>query len=157
MEVEVTKDATILVPCESHRNFRATHEFIPKGTKVHGNAKVVAGLLKGKPFNFHLFFTDKGQIIYIKNTNQMQKTEVTLGADSQQSSTKIDLPNQSNLGKRPIIGAIIGGAAAYAFAKHRKVTAHHTMAIYIIVGGLAGFAAGKYLQSKRSVTVKPSK
>ncbi len=56
MEVEVIKDSPVLVPCETHRNFRATHEFIPKGTKVRGNAKIVAGLQRGKPFNFHLFF-----------------------------------------------------------------------------------------------------
>lgn len=157
MEVEVITDASILVPCEAHRNFRSTNEFIPKGTKLNGHPKIVKGLQRGKPFDYNLFYTDKDEIIYIKNIKPMQRTEVTLGADSATSATKIDLPNQSNLGKRPLIGAVIGAAAAYGFAKYRKVTTHKTMAIYVIIGCLVGFAAGKYIQSKRSVTVKPSK
>lgn len=157
MEIELLSDAPILVPCEAHRNFRSTNQIIPKGTKVTGKPKIVKGLQRGKPFDFHLFYTDKDEIIHLKHIQPMQATEVTLGADSATSPTRIDLPNQSNLGKRPIIGAVLGAAAAYGITKYRKLSSHKTIAIYVIIGGLVGFAAGKYIQSKRSVTVKPSK
>ncbi len=156
MEVRVIEDAHVLVPCEAHKNFRSTNQFIPKGVLLKGKPKIVKGLQRGKPFDYHLFYTDADQIIFIKNTKPM-RTEVTLGADSGATPTKIDLPGQSNLGIRPVTGAIVGLAAAYGITRYRKITSNHTKVIYMIIGGLVGFAAGKYLQSKRAVTIKPSK
>lgn len=86
----------------------------------------------------------------------MQKTEVTLGADSQKTATTVDMPSNSNLGKRPLLCAAGGAVLGYLAAKHFKKEGNKKV-IYVVVGGLIGFVAGKYWQSHRKVVIKPSK
>ena len=86
----------------------------------------------------------------------MKATEVTLGADAAPSATKVSLPSVSNMGMRPVIGTVIGLGLAYLYAKKQGLEGNKKY-IHWAIGGVAGFAIGKYLQSKRDVIVKPSK
>lgn len=158
MEAVLLGDAHVLIPNEAHKNFTRSNEVIQKGTKVSGEQKRIKGLYRGEPFEYNLFYTTNGKIIFMKHINpkHMNKTEVTLGADSQQSATKIEIPGQSNLGKRPVIGTIIGAALGFGFAKYKKVD-HKHMIIYSAIGAVIGFVAAKFYQSHRDITIAKSK
>lgn len=158
MEVTLIEDAPVLIPNPSHKNFTRTTEVLKKGTKLNGEQKLINGLHRGKPFRYNLFYTDNNEIIYIKHIKpkNMNKTEVTLGADSAQSATKIEMPTNSNLGKRPVIGVVAGALVGYGFAKYRKVDGKK-MYMYAAIGAVAGFVIGKYIQSHRDIKIVKSK
>lgn len=158
MEAVLLEDAQVLIPNKSHQNFTRTNQVLKKGTKVKGEEKVIKGLYRGEPFNYNLFYTDNGEIIYIKHIKPrtMNKTEVTLGADSQTSATKIELPGNSNLGKRPIIGVIAGAAIGFGFAKYKKYD-HKKTIMYTAGAAILGFVVAKWVQSHRDIKIAKSK
>ncbi len=156
MKALVTEDTKVLIPNAEHKNFTAGSEIIEAETIIEGQPRNILGLRKGEPFTYRLFYTNDNKIIYIKKIKPMEKTEVVLGADATQTATVVSLPNQSNLGKRPIIGAAVGAVAAFAWAKYKKHD-HKKAALYAVVGAVVGFVAGKYLQSHNPITAKASK
>lgn len=156
MKAKVVKDAVVLVPNPKHKNFTRSTEIIKAGTEIEGTPKVIQGLKRGEPFKYRLFYTNDNKIIFIKNTDKMETTDVKLGADASQTDTLIKMPNESNFGKKPIIGTIAGLAIGYGVAKWRKAEGKNKW-FFILGFGAAGFIAGKYLQSKTSVKIKPSK
>jgi hypothetical protein len=90
MLVEIIEDAPILLPNKEHKNFTKSESILPKGTLVEGDFKNVSGLRRGNPFNYRVFTTKEGDIIYSKYVKPMA-VEVTMGADSQVSATKIGM------------------------------------------------------------------
>ena len=88
----------------------------------------------------------------------MNATEVKLGADSSKgpAPTEVKFPGVSNLGKKPIIGALLGAAAGYGIVRWKKMEGKKKW-FFIIGGGVIGFMAGKYWQSQTPVKIKPSK
>ena len=91
MEAVLKDNAKVLVPNKEHKNFTETSEELPIGTILNGEFKSIKGLRRGKPFSYRVFITEKGQIVYSNNLKEMEVTEVTLGADSSQSETRVDL------------------------------------------------------------------
>lgn len=156
MKAIVIQDAPILIPNKEHKNFTESNKAIEEGTIIYGNIKEISGLRKGEPFVYKLFITNQKQIIYLNKIKPMERTEVTLGADSSQTPTLVKLPSVSNLGMRPILGTVVGVALAFYYSKKKGFTGQKKM-IHLAIGGVAGFAIGKYLQSQRDVKVKPSK
>lgn len=158
MKVILIDDAPVLIPNPRHKNFTATNEIIEKGTELDGDIKKIEGERKGERFVYRLFRTKDGKLIFLNKTKpkNMEKTEVTLGADAAQSPTKIKLPSTSNIGARPLIGAAVGLVAAYFYAKKKGFVGGKKW-IHYGIGAVAGFAVGKYLQSQRKVVVTPSK
>ena len=150
IQVKVIKDASILVPNVEHKNFTDTGKVIPSQTIVSGSPKIVKGLRRGEPFDYKLFVTENGEIIYLKNIENIPMTEVYLGADAEQSATVVTTPNESNLGMRPVLGAFVGAMAGYFYAKKNN----KNVTTFALVGGVAGFAVGKYLQGLGKVVVK---
>lgn len=158
MNVILIDNAPVLIPNPKHKNFTETNEVLEKGTKLEGDIKRIEGERKGERFVYRLFRTKDGKLIYLNKTKpiNMERTEVTLGADAAQTPTKIKLPSTSNIGARPIIGTIVGLAAAYFYAKKKGFVGGKKW-IHYGIGAVAGFAVGKYLQSQRKVVVSPSK
>lgn len=156
MKVEVIQDAFVLLPNREHENFNTTEIKILKGTKLDGKEIQIQGKRRGEPFTYRLFQTKNKQLIHLNKIKPMTTTEVTLGADAQPSATKINLPSVSNIGMRPILGTLVGLGLAYYYSKKKGYTGNKKL-IHLAIGGVAGFAVGKYLQSRRDVTVKPSK
>lgn len=154
---EVIEDAKVLVPNKDHKNFTESAEIIEKGSTVKGIKRNVFGLRKGEPFTYKVFVTDKKQIIYLNKIKPMEKTEVTLGADSQVSETKINMKPAENASRNKWIGAVIGAVAGFAFAKYKK----HDMkkiGTYTIIGAALGFGVSYIIdRGKAKVTIKPSK
>lgn len=150
MVVKTITDADILVPNKEHKNFTNSGKKIPKETTLTGNPIVISGLRRGEPFSYKLFVTDKQEYIYLKNIKNMDTTNVYLGADS----TVVKMPSDNNFGTIPLISMLVGGGAAYYYAKKRDQSRIY---LYTIIGAVAGFGIGKYLQSQGIVTFKKNK
>lgn len=159
MKATVQEDAKILVPNPDHKNFCESADVIDEGTVVEGEIKAVAGLRKGQPFTYKLFATNKNQLIYLNKIKPipMETTEVTLGADAKQTPTVVNMKNPENYNKDKFIGAAIGAAVGFAFAKYKK----HDMkriGTYTILGAVAGVAVAYLIDRRKDkVTIKPSK
>ena len=153
MEAVLKEDAKVLVPNKEHKNFTETSEDIPKGTIVNGEFKSIKGLRRGKPFSYRVFITDKGQIIYSNKVNQMEATEVMLGADSAQTPTRVNLLPAETFKRSRIVVALAGAVGGYMYAKRKGGKPMK----YALMGGLAGYAAVWAFDKTKSVTVTPSK
>ncbi len=152
-------DTPVLIPNENHRNFTQSGQIIENETILEGEPRMIRGLRKGRPFIYKFFITNEGQIIYLKNVKPMkrQATGVTLGADEQVSATRVNMTSTSSRSNKKYIGAIVGGAAGFAFCKYKKHKGKKMVA-YIIGGAIIGFGVGYYLDGGRSrIKVDPSK
>lgn len=157
MEIIVTDKAQVLIPNGTHKNFTATKEEVPQGTKLIGEYYVINGLRRGQPFKYRLFkIENSDKYIFTNKTKPMEKTEVTLGADAQVSPTKVSVPNNTKIVKEHMIGAIIGAGAGFGIAKYRKVEGNAKW-IYLGVGAVAGYLVGRMIAKKKDVTIKASK
>lgn len=154
MRATVIENAAILTPNAEHKNFTNSGSIIEQGTVIDGQPKLIQGLRRGEAFTYRLFITDKNQIIHINKIRPMDKTEVYLGADSAQSPTLVKMPNESNMGMRPVLGTVIGALAGYFLAKKKNPS---KVMMFTAIGAIGGFAAGKYMQGAGSVLLKKSK
>jgi len=154
MRATVIENAAILIPNAEHKNFTNSGKIIEQGTVVDGQPKLIQGLRRGEAFTYRLFITDNNQIIHINKIRPMDKTEVYLGADAVQSPTMVKMPNESNMGVKPVLGTAIGAAAGYYFAKKKNPS---KLMMFTVIGAIVGFAAGKYMQGAGSVLFKKSK
>lgn len=156
MKVRVNKDSKLLIANNEHKNFTEIDEIIEEGTILNGNAINVKGLRRGEPFTYRLFVTPKNEILYLNNITPMETTEVTLGADSSVSPTRVNLIPAETFNRVKTIGLVAGGIAGFAYAKYKK----HDMkrvAMYIGVGALVGYVAAYVFDTNKSINVTPSK
>lgn len=156
MQVILVEDAKVLTPNRAHKNFTETPELIKCGTKLEGEIKKIEGLRKGEPFTYRIFKTKDNKIIYLNKTKPMEKTEVTLGADSAQTPTVVKLPSTSDLGWKPVVGTIVGAVAAHLYIKKKGYTGTKRV-IHYLIGAGAGFGLGYLWQTKSPAKVTPSK
>ncbi len=156
MKAIVTQKTFVLTPNKDHKNFTETSDFIEEDTIVRGEPKEIRGLRRGKEFVYKLFITDKNQIIYLNKIKPMETTEVTLGADSTVSETKVNLIPAEKFSRAKMIGLAAGGAAGFAFAKYRKVEGMKKIGSYIALGALAGYVTAIVIE-KKGIVVKQSK
>ncbi len=156
MQVVVNKDSKFLIANTDHKNFTETNEVIGEGNLLTGEAKNIEGLRRGEPFTYKLFITNDGKIIYLKNVTPMETTEVTLGADSQRSSTVVNLVPAETFSKVKTTGLVVGALAGFAYAKYKKQDTKK-IAMYIFAGALIGYASAFIVDRNRKGTVTSSK
>jgi len=159
MVVTTLKDATLLSPNRLHQNFTTTTNYIPKGKELSGEFINISGRRRGTEFDFRLFKTDKGNLMYadnVKPINITKMTEVNLGADGTPTPTKITMPNDSKYDKAHVIGAVVGTLGGFAFAKKMNKSKKQ-MYMYAIGGALAGYVGGKIIAGKPVIDVTLSK
>lgn len=150
MKVTTVENAQVLIPNVEHKNFTASDKYIPKGTELHGEVKIISGLRKGKPFQYRLFYTNSNEIIYtnkIKPTN-METTEVKLGADA----TVVNIPKPT-LDRNELYGTILGAIAAFSYCAYKGKSTKEKL-VYSAIGAGLGFLAGKMITKKKGVTIK---
>ena len=151
------EDAPILVPNVEHKNFTESNEIIPKGTTVKGNFKNISGLRRGKPFDYRVFITEEEEIIYSKNIKPMETREVTLGADSQVTSTKIEIIPAEKLTKNyNVLGSAIGGVLGFAIAKKMKAPMGKTV-LFATAGVIVGLLVAKQIKPKSGIVIQKAK
>jgi hypothetical protein len=155
MEVIVKKDSKYLIPNKEHQNFTESNDVVGEGNLLRGNFANIEGLRRGEPFTYKLFITEDRNILYQNNVEPM-KTEVTLGADSQRSSTIVNLVPAETFSKVKTTGLIIGAVAGFAYAKYKKHDMKK-MAMYIFGGAVVGFATAYVVDRNKVGTVTSSK
>lgn len=156
MNVITIKDAPVLIPNEDHKNFTENGVVIPQGVELEGTKKEIHGLRRGKPFTYRLFVTKDKQFIYSNLIKPMGATEVTLGADSSQTPTKVNLVPAEYFNKLRTTGIVVGGIAGFAWAKYKKHDMKR-MAMYIGLGAVIGYATAYVIDTRRNATVTKSK
>lgn len=157
MLVEIIEDAPILLPNVEHKNFTSSGDVLPKGTLVDGELKNVNGLRRGSPFNYRVFTTKEGDIIYSKYVKPMA-VEVTMGADSQVTATTIEMKgSETKTTTRKVIGAVVGGVIGYAISKRGTQKSFPQQLIYIGGGAIAGYLVGNYMNRKTGIVVEQAK
>lgn len=156
MKVITIEDAKVLIPNKEHKNFTTNNEIIEKGTELEGTSKKIFGLRRGKPFSYRIFETTDNKIIYLNKIKPMA-TEVTLGADSGQTATRINLLPQEKSSRNTFMYTIGGGIAGFLWAKYKKHDLKKS-AMYIGVGAVLGYGLSMLMdKGKNNITVKPSK
>ena len=153
----IIEDAPILTPNVTHQNFTETADYLVRGTEVSGDWKEINGLRRGKPFTYKVFITDNDEVIYSKYVKPMGTTEITMGADSQVSATKVEMVNSER--KTTIIRAassVAGALIAYTYAKKRGMEKNKT---YLMAGAgaLAGFLISRQFTKNTGIVVQKSK
>jgi hypothetical protein len=154
MKALVIADAKVLVPNKEHKNFTETNEEISKGEIIFGEFKNIEGLRRGKPFNYRVFITDNGNIVYSNKVKEMKATEVTLGADASQSPTKVNFLPAETFKTSRIVVALAGAVGGYYYAKKKNPSKSLQ---YSVVGGVVGYLAVWAFDKSRSVTINTSK
>ena len=150
IQTETIEDAPILIPNKGHRNFTKTEEYIPKGTKIKGDVKIISGKRRGEDFDYRMFATDNNKLIYLDKIKPMENqkdTEVTLGADGATQGAVVTIPQKSgfNLDAITIGTMIVAAGGTYWYAKHKKFKTHHAL-MMTGVALVAGYFGGQAIQ-----------
>lgn len=154
-KVEVIQDAPVLAVNTEHKNFTATGEVIPQGSVVYGRVFNIDGLRKGQPFKYRVFITNDKKIIHLNKIKPMKVTEVTLGADSKQSPTVVDMARpKNNFTKFTVGGALIGAGAGWYYAKKMRNLDNKKVTLWVAGLAIAGFFAGRMIESRKAVVIK---
>ena len=159
VKVEILKNATILAPNRLHQNFTATENYLQKGKELKGEYITINGRRRGSEFDYRLFRTEKGNLIYAKNVkpiNTETMTEVNLGVDGRPTPTKIKMPNDKKYDNAHIYAAVLGTLGGFALAKKMKKSKKQ-LYMYAIGGAIAGYVSGKLLTGKPVIDVSISK
>mgnify|MGYP000166706874 CR=1 FL=1 len=157
MPYYITKEDTkVLVPHKQNKNFTETHVVIPKGVIVKGEPKLIDGLKKGQPYRYQIFYTDRKQIIDFNKLQPMEKTEVRLGADSENESSLdaiVNLKPAEIYSRNKIIGIVAGATLGFAYSKYKKHDSIKKSLIHAAVFAAIGWGIAFAVDRKKSGTV----
>lgn len=147
MKVQTIEDIKVLIPNQEHENFTEGAEIIPANAILEGELKVVKGKRKGEDFNYKLFLTNDGKLIYI---NKLKNMEEQSGIDT---PAKVSVNLKQNTLARPTVLAALGGAAlGFGYAKYKKHEPKKAL-MYSLGGAILGFVVGKMIEHKATVKV----
>ena len=119
----IIQNTNFLIPNKEHKNFTDSSDYARVGEIVKGEFRNVNGLRKGKPFEYRLFFTNNGKILYancVKAENV--PSEIISNADNLQTPTLVDLKPAEQFKYTAHLIALGGGIAGYYYGKKQKAT-----------------------------------
>ena len=156
MQVSTIEDANVLKPNRDHKTFVESGEVIPSNTTLQGNEKYISGLRRGEAFTYKLFITNDKKIIYLNKVKPMANIEVTLGADGQQTPTKVNLINAETFSTLNAVSVVIGGLSGFMYSRYKN---HSTtkVAVYTLSGVILGYVASRVIKMNNKVIVEKSK
>jgi len=143
--VSTIDNATVLVPNMEHKNFTESNEVIPASTTLVGTFKLISGSRRGKPFDYRIFTTDSGKIIYANKVSPQPKEIKSLDEATKVSANK-KLP--TNL----ILYAGIGAALGYYLSSRQSKELTAKTIIYLVGGALVGYYVGKTIPKKLTIS-----
>ena len=151
----ILQDAPILKPNVEHKNFTETGEIYKKGAEVRGDWKDINGLRRGKPFTYKVFITNENEIIYSKFVEPM--TEVTMGADSQVSATKVEMiPAERKTTTIRVVSSVAGALIGYTFGRKKNYDRNKSLML-AGVGALAVYLLSRQFTKNDGIIVQKAK
>lgn len=157
MIATIKEDAPVLLPNKEYKNFtQSRNEVIKKDSIVEGEPRIIAGLKKGKPFQFKIFYTKDGKIIDFNKIQAMEKTEVVLNAEGEEKSgldALVNLKPGEMFNKTKLIGLCVGAAAGFLYCKHKGHSTKKCI-LYAIGGGVVGYGVAFFATYNHKGTVK---
>lgn len=160
MIVSTIDNAVVLVPNKEHKNFTESSDVIPISTTLTGTFKVISGLRRGKPFDYRIFETNTGKIIYADAVSPQPQEFINQKASEAQTNkpqiateTKASTSETSNeIDSQAIIMIIVGAAAGYYIATRKQKELNAQSYLYIFGGAIIGFYANKLIKPKTKNT-----
>lgn len=153
----ISKDTNYLIPNKEHKNFTDSNEQVNEGSEVFGDFKIVSGLRKGKPFEYRLFFTKNGKILYANCVRaENVPSQIISNADNLAAPTKIDLKPSESINYTPYIIAYAGGLLGYLYGQKQKATGANLLK-FTAVGAVGAYGIYRLVNSNKSTNTKPSK
>jgi hypothetical protein len=147
----IIQDTNFLIPNKEHKNFTDSNEKSKAGTITTGEFRNVNGLRKGKPFEYRLFFTKDGKILYANCIRAENiPTEIISNADNLQS---VNTQPSENI---KYLIALGGGIVGYYYGKKQNANANDLMK-YIVVGSVGAYGIFYLINKNKITTNKPSK
>jgi hypothetical protein len=153
----VIQNTNYLIPNKEHKNFTDSSEEARVGKVLMGEFRNIKGLRKGKPFEYRLFFTKIGKILYancVKAENI--PSEILQSADSSQSITLVDLKPAENFKYTSYLIALGGGLAGYLYGKKQNANTNNLIK-FIAVGAVGAYGIYWLIDTNKSTIIKPSK
>ena len=141
MIVSTIANAAVLVPNKEHKNFTESKDVIPASTTLVGTFKVINGLRRGKPFNYRIFTTDDGKIIYANKVSPQPK-EITSPKESASGSAG------NKLATSTILYVGVGAALGYYMSSRKSKEFTKQTLIYVLGGAVVGYFASKAIKPK---------
>jgi len=156
MKAVTNELAELLIPNPAHKSFSGSNTFIDQGTEIEGEPVVVNGNRRGRPFDYKLFKTSDNKYIFLNKIkiDDMNKTDVKLGADAAQTPTIIN--TRAHFKYAPVVGAAIGAFVAWRYSKKHQHTTQK-MLMWVGVAGLAGYGVGKFIVNQEGLGITKSK
>jgi hypothetical protein len=153
----VTQNTKYLIPNKEHKNFTDSGNTARVGTIVMGDFKNINGLRRGKPFEYRLFITKDGKILYANCVRAENiPSEILQGADNSQSATLINIKPAEKFKYFAHLIALGGGIAGYYYGKKQNATRNNLIK-YIVVGSVGAYSIYWLIDKNKSTTIKPSK
>lgn len=150
MKYEVIEDAVVKLPNKEHKNFTDSKEVIVKGTIIEGNPIEVKGKRGKEDFNYKLFRTKEGQLIFINKVKPMENVEVTLNADG--AATVVKMPNEKKITVIIATSTAVGALGGFMFARKKKYETKKQI-LSVVVGGVIGYIAGRIIEKNKGVLI----
>jgi hypothetical protein len=153
----VCQNTNYLIPNKEHKNFTDSSDEARVGSVITGEFRNVDGLRKGKPFQYRLFFTKNGKILYancVKAENV--PSEILQGADQSVTATKVNLTPVESFRYAAHIVAFGGGLLGYFYGKKQNKTGMD-LAKYTAVGAVGAYGIYWLIDQNKSTIINPSK
>lgn len=147
----IIQNCNFLIPNKEHKNFTDSNLEARVGEPITGEFRNINGLRRGKPFEYRLFFTKDGKILYANCIRAENiSSEIISNADNMQS---VNTQPSDNI---KYLIALGGGIAGYYYGKKQNVNLN-TLLTYIAVGSVGAYGIFYLIDKNKSTTNKPSK
>jgi hypothetical protein len=153
----VIQNTNYLIPNKEHKNFTDSSEEARVGTIVMGDFKNINGLRKGKPFEYRLFISKNGKILYANSVKaENVPSEILSSADNLQSTSLAEFNSDNKFDYTANIAVLVGGIAGYFYGKKQNKTGNNLIK-YIAIGAVGAYAIYWVIDKNKSTKIKPSK
>ena len=153
----VIQNTNYLIPNKDHKNFTDSSYEARVGAILMGKFQNINGLRKGKPFEYRLFITNNGRILYancVKAENV--PSEILSNADNIQSTSLSEYNSADSFDYMANVAVFIGGIAGYFYGKKQNETGKNLIK-YIAVGAVGAYAIYWLVEKNKTTIKKPNK
>lgn len=153
----VIQNTNYLIPNKEHKNFTDSSEEARVGTIVMGDFKNINGLRKGKPFEYRLFISKNGKILYANSVKaENVPSEILSSADNLQSTSLAEFNSTDNFDLIANLAVLAGGIAGYYYGKKQN-EAGKNLIKYIAVGAVGAYGIYWIIGKNKTTIKQPSK